>query len=116
MDQFGKFVDGVGTIGQGGGGYGIFFTSDAYFKSTAVISIASGDLSVGAGITVTNYGSVNVTLEDLIATDASSTFINENNATLKVGGNLFSGADGILDATASGNTVSYHGSAAQTIK
>jgi len=118
MDQFGTSVDGVGTIGQGGGGYGLFFTSDIFFNSTAVISFASGDLRVGAGINVTNYGSVDITATagDLIATNASSTFINEANATLKVGNDLFAGTDGILHASATGNTVSYHGTVAQDIK
>ncbi|MEN8203132.1 MAG: hypothetical protein ABFS28_11095, partial [Bacteroidota bacterium] len=109
MDGFGKYIDGVGTLGQG-----ILLTADIYVESSAAIDITSGDLEVGTGISISNYGVLNIT-DNLIGLDAASTWINENNATLEIGGDLFNG-NGILDASATENTVIYSGTVAQTFK
>ncbi|MEN8157589.1 MAG: hypothetical protein ABFS10_11620, partial [Bacteroidota bacterium] len=109
MDGFGKYIDGVGSLGQG-----ILLDANVYIESTAAIDIISGDLTVGTGVSVSNYGTINIT-ENLVAADAAGTWVNENNAVLKVGDELFAG-NGILDASAYGNTVAYNGTADQEIK
>ncbi len=99
MDGFGKYVDGVGNLEQG-----IIFAADIYFATTADIDITSGDIEVAAGINVSNYGSVKLS-DNLVGLNAASSWSNNTNASLKVGGTLFSG-NGILDAFTFGNSVS----------
>jgi len=72
--------------------------------------------SIEGAYTIINNGIL--TLEnDLTGDVASSKWINAANSTLKIAGSfLTAGAGGILDASASGNTIEYHGSGDQTIK
>ena len=109
MDGFGKYLNGVGTINGG-----IRLNGFIDISSSAVIDIASGDLEVDAGVTISNYGTISIA-EDMVGLDAASLWTNKSNATLKVGGTLFNG-NGILDASALNNTVSYNGAAGQLIK
>ncbi|MEN8228249.1 MAG: hypothetical protein ABFS38_08855, partial [Bacteroidota bacterium] len=109
MDGFGKYIDGVGTLAQG-----IILTADVYVESSAAIDITSGDIEVENGVSISNYGSLTLT-DNLVGSNTASTWINEAGATLKVGGDLFD-VTGILDASSSGNSVYYNGTAAQTIK
>lgn len=73
------------------------------------------DFRVGNGLTVTNYGNVTVLGNNgVVGGNASSTWVNETGGTLKVSGTLM--ATGILDASATNNTIEYIGSSDQTIK
>ena len=104
-------IDGTGTISITGENVDIT-TGNKTIASTAVLDITAGSLDVAAGITVTNNGSISIT-NNLIGT-ATSVWTNSNNSTLKVGGTLLT--TGTLNASATGNTVEYSGTGAQTIK
>ena len=105
-------IDGTGTITLNSGVDIDISTGNKTISSTAVLSITQGDLKIAAGITVTNNGSISVT-EDVIGT-ATSVWTNSTNSTLKAGKALLT--TGTLNASASGNTVNYNGSGAQSIK
>jgi len=109
MDGLNASLDGLGTLD-----HQIQMSSNVSIASTAVLDMTSGDFIVDDNVSVSNYGSLAIA-ENLVGNNASSTFINKANATLKVGADLFSG-NGILNASATDNTVDYNGTAAQTIK
>lgn len=108
MDGFGKYIDGTGTITQE-----LSLAADVYFTTTAVLSITGGGITIGAGNTISNYGTVSLD-GSLSGTDAGSKWINKPNSTLRVGEALL--ATGILDASAAGNSVAYNGPGLQSIK
>jgi hypothetical protein len=86
-------------------------------SATAWLSKTSstGTFLVGAGATVTNNGFISLA-GGLTAASTTSTWINEAQSTLRVGGALFSSPAGALQATASGNTVVYTGATANNVK
>lgn len=90
-------------------------TASKTISSTAVInqSGTGTNLNIDAGLTLTNSGSIEIG-GNITGDAASSTFTNATNATLTVGGALL--ATGILNASASGNTVVYNSATAANIK
>src|SRR4030043_554632 len=108
MDGFGCYIDGIGKLEQG-----IVLSADMYFRPTAVISITNGNINIGGGVRVTNYGSVTIA-GNIMGLTAASKLTNETNSVLRIGGTLLT--TGILEASASGNTVIYNGALEQTIK
>jgi len=108
MSGFGSYIDGVGILQQG-----IVLSANVYFRSTAVINITTGNIEIDNGIQVSNYGSVTIA-GNITGGNATSKWTNEINSVLRVGGTLLT--TGTLAASASGNTVNYNGTVAQTIK
>lgn len=121
----GATLDGAGSYSHTGGvsdnDNALFrFEANTTIASTVNIGFSAVDtdnnqmIRVDANVVVTNLGNIQID-EDLIGESAASKWINGENASLSVEGNLFVG-NGILDASASGNTVEYNGAGAQTIK
>ncbi|MCB0431464.1 MAG: PKD domain-containing protein [Flavobacteriales bacterium] len=111
MNGTNKTINGTGTISTSGefrlsGG-------NKVIHSGANINRSPGIMSVNGGITVQNHG-IMLLGSDLTANNASSTWINDESASLTIGGALLS--TGILEASASNNTVEYNGASGQTIK
>lgn len=79
--------------------------------SSATLAKSSGAVILNSNVIITNNGSV--TLPSLDGLAPTSTWINAANASLRVTGSLLS--TGTLNASATGNTVSYIG-AAQSVK
>lgn len=106
-------INGSGTVSN----TGTFIVSGATptINSAANITI-QGKLLVNGAITLTNNGTLtlNTSANSLDGDNANSTFVNAATGTLKLTGSIFS-TNGILTATAVGNTVEYNG-AAQTVK
>jgi len=105
-------IDGVGRIILNSGVDVDISNGNKTIASTAVLQITSGDLDIAAGITVTNNGSISVT-EDILD-QATSVWTNSTSSTLIGGAAVL--ANGTLNASATGNTVEYNATAAQTIK
>ena len=113
LDGANTSIDGTGTINITGADVDIM-VGNKTIASTAVLNVTAGIVDVLAGITVTNNGSINI-VSNLAGGNATTTiWTNSDNSTLKVGGVLL--ATGVLNATATGNTVEYNGAGAQTIK
>lgn len=108
MDGFGKFIDGIGSITEG-----IVLSSNIYFTSTAVVNITGGEMLIGSGVEISNYGTVTVA-NDITGSDGLSRWINQANSTLRIGGDLL--ATGILETSAAGNTVIYNDAGDQLVK
>ncbi|MFC2086477.1 T9SS type A sorting domain-containing protein, partial [Bacteroidota bacterium] len=104
-------IDGAGSLNLGAGQLQIN-NFDHQILSTADLSV-TGDISIASGLTVTNYGTITHS-GDIIGATGTSVWNNNTDATLNIDGALM--ATGVLYANASGNTVNYNGSAAQTIK
>ena len=111
-----KTIEGYGVIWfvVGGkvsitGNKTIAFATDLTIGSTALPGAGTGIIDLGSGVTVTNNGSVTI-IDDLIGKNATSIWTNAENSTLTIGSELFT-SNGVLDATAVGNTVVYDGSA-----
>lgn len=106
-------INGSGTVSN----TGTFTVSGATpsINSAASITI-QGKLLVSGAITLTNNGTLtlNTSANSLDGDNGSSTFVNAATGTLKLTGSIFS-TNGVLTASASGNTVEYNG-AAQTVK
>jgi len=98
LDGANTTIDGTGTID--------FTTSDLELEtgnktisSAASLNLSTGDFALKiAGIKVTNNGSITIA-DDLTATDATNSWTNAANSTLKIGGVLL--ASGNLLASAS---------------
>jgi len=107
----GTIIDGSGTITMSNLGYYVnISTGNKSIAADADITI-DGDIYVTNNLIVTNNGSI--ALNDLVGA-VNSKWINATNSSLSVENNLFT--NGILDASQSGNTVTYAGSNAQTVK
>ncbi len=103
-------IDGNGTIHEAD----LWFQGgDKTILSTANLTKAFGTITIKSGITVHNYGIVSLG-DTLHGEDGTSKWVNEVNSSLTVASALL--PLGILDASASGNTVKYNGSLAQNIK
>ena len=106
-------IDGTGTISVNSGKDIDFKTGNKTIASTAVLTIATGDIDIAASITLTNNGTIIIT-DNITGANASTTiWTNADNSILGVGGSLLT--TGTLNASASNNRVAYTG-AAQTIK
>lgn len=117
----GTFNSGTGaytfnSAGQWAGGSTIAFgggvTVSAARANNATVTVA-GTLAITGAVTLTNNASVDAT-GAITGSVAGSTWTNAANSTLLVGGAML--ATGTLNASASGNTVNYDGTGAQTIK
>ncbi len=110
LDGVDKIIDGIGTISED-----VDITSgDKTIAPTAVLSLTTSNLTLGSSVTIVNEGSISIG-GNLLDADATSKWINSTNSNLEVSGTLMT-SNGVLDATATGNTVVYNGAAAQNIK
>lgn len=107
-------IDGSGIISNRSG---IWITGNKRILSTAMLTVNSGSMLIQGAYSVSNYGRITVG-GNINGTEAGSTWKNEINATLNIGG--ASGvpllAMGALDASASGNTINYYGTYAHSLK
>lgn len=101
-------LDGVGTFTAP-----ITFSSNRSVNSSALLTqtSATNAFTVASGVTVNNYGSITLA-GALTAGSTTSTWVNQTDSKLSVGGALFSSPAGVLTASATGNTVTYAGSVA----
>jgi Secretion system C-terminal sorting domain/PKD-like domain len=104
-------LDGIGTIST----VPVTISSTRAINATASITKTSttGAFTVAAGVLVNNYGSITLA-GGLTGGSVTSTWINHENSTLRVGGALL--ASGTLNASANGNTVMYTGAVANNVK
>jgi hypothetical protein len=104
-------LDGTGTFST----TPITLSANRTINSTASLTqtSSSGSFTVGSGVVVSNYGSL-ILASALTAGSTSSTWTNQASSKLTLGGAFFSSPSGILNASASGNTVTYAGSVAQS--
>ena len=72
----------------------------------AQLDISAGDFTMGASVLVTNKGEISID-GNITGGDASSTWVNNENSSLEITGELL--ATGTLTADAGGNIVSYAG-------
>jgi trimeric autotransporter adhesin len=93
-------IDGSGTISHTGA---INIRSARVIESATFVK-ATGTVTLDAGVTVINKGTVTLG-GNLAGSDATSAWINESGATLSVAGSLLT--TGALYASADGNTVAY---------
>lgn len=109
LDGIDKTIDGAGTVREG---IDIPFGNKS-LEPTAVVNLNSGDLVIGPNTTITNHGRMNLA-DSLVGSSATSKWVNDENSTLYLSGNLL--VTGVLDADAIGNTVGYIGTEDQLIK
>ena len=102
-------IGGTGTISNTGS---LAITGNQKILSTASINKSSGAVNISSGVVVTNNGTVTLG-GDLVGASSTSTWINAANSTLNASGALLTTGD--LEASATGNTVNYIGSVAQSI-
>jgi hypothetical protein len=88
-------------------------TGNKTIASTASLTKNTGDLNITGALAVTNNGTITIA-GNIAGSVSGSTWTNSTNATLNIGTALLT--TGILNASASGNTINYYGSVAQTIK
>ena len=109
----GLFVSGTGTIsGTGSFYFGINKTVTAGSALTFSVPV-----TIAAGVTLDNYGTVTIENNLTGLNSTTSKWVNRSGSLLAIGGT--SGSlltTGVLDVSASGNTVSYKGSSSQAIK
>ncbi len=107
-------IDGSGIISNRAG---IWITGNKRILSTAMITVNSGSMLIQGAYSVSNYGRITVG-GNINGTEAGSTWKNEINATLNIGGSAGVPllAMGILDASAAGNTINYYGTYAHSLK
>ncbi|MFC2086503.1 beta strand repeat-containing protein, partial [Bacteroidota bacterium] len=104
------FTGGVGTSIDGTGVINLKSTSSFNINgNTTIASTANlyvlGDVTLDNDVTVTNNGSVETTT-DIDGSNAGSTWTNASDSYIKVNGTIMA-TNGLLTATASGNTVEY---------
>ncbi|MBL4577050.1 MAG: hypothetical protein JKX74_01180, partial [Flavobacteriales bacterium] len=97
--------DGV-TVSDGGSGGNKTILSTANLTVRKVFEIDNG-------LTVTNYGAISM-IDNLNGGNASSTWVNESNSTLNAAKTLLN--QGVLFASATGNTVNYNQAGNQNMK
>ncbi len=108
----GTSIDGTGTISTSGDLR--ISSGDKTILSTANFSKTSGDLNISSSnIDVTNNGSISIA-GNLVAVDGTDTWMNGSGSSLDVEGTLLS--SGSLNASATGNTITYGVSGAQSVK
>ncbi|MGM0666029.1 MAG: gliding motility-associated C-terminal domain-containing protein [Bacteroidota bacterium] len=102
-------LDGTDTEISGGGNIvgGLNVTEgNKTIPSTAKLDLGAGDFTMGASVLVSNRGEISID-GDMLGGDASSTWVNNENSSLEITGELL--ATGTLRAFAYGNLVSYNG-------
>jgi len=111
------FSGGIGTSIDGTGVHNsakdIKIFGNTSIAATANLTIIK-KIDLQSGVTVTNNGTVIVNDDVKGAGDGTSVWLNAANSTLKCGKNLLN--NGVLTATASGNTVVYTRAGNQNIK
>jgi hypothetical protein len=107
----GTLVTGTGTIHAGDLR---FEAGNKIIPSNAYLTKAFGRLRIKDGITVTNNGTM-IIGGNLDSDSSTGTWVNASGSVLNVRQEVLVGL-GILDATASNNTVRYYGSDTQTVK
>ncbi|MFO7755202.1 MAG: hypothetical protein R6V34_04365, partial [Bacteroidales bacterium] len=95
----------IGGIGVVEGGFTIP-SGNKSISSTSVLSINGGDIDIGTSVFVTNFGNIIVD-GNITGVDATSTWVNSDNSTLEISGELLT--TGTLRAFANGNVVDYNG-------
>jgi hypothetical protein len=107
-------LDGTGIISNLSD---IYVSGHKTIPSTASLTINSSTIHIDGAFTITNHGTMTVG-GNISGTTEGSTWINETNSVLNVGGS--SGvpllATGTLQASAPGNTVNYYATYAHTLK
>lgn len=101
----------TGTGGKASGSSTLYVYGGNKFVNTSNDTLAA--VRIGAGNTLTNLGSVAVA-GTITGDNAGSTWANAAGSLVRAGGTFLS--TGALTATASGNTVVYNGSGAQSVK
>ena len=101
-------IDGSGTIFVVGNDINIT-TGNKSIESTAVLSVTFGTIDIALGTTVTNKGSITVSDGITGSNSSSSKWNNDENSNLTVAGSIFGGNKGLLNASSTGNHVSYNG-------
>ncbi|RMG81837.1 MAG: hypothetical protein D6707_04105, partial [Bacteroidetes bacterium] len=81
-----------------------FSTGTHYIAQGTNLTFSAGNVHLLTSCTVNNYGSITI-VRDLRGADATSTWTNQANSTLKIGRNML--ITGTLNASATGNTVEY---------
>lgn len=102
-------LDGMDTEISGGGSIvgGVTIPEgNKTIPSMAQLTVSTGDFIVGASVLIINKGEISLD-GDIVGGDASSTWINDENSSLEITGELL--ATGALRAFAHGNLVSYNG-------
>lgn len=115
LDGIDGIIDGTGTIENGGeihirGG-------NKTIASTADLSFSTGTFNINANIVVTNNGSISIEGR-LVGGNENTRWINAENSSLTAGGdnNFAILNNGVLEASATGNTIHYTRAGTQTIK
>ncbi|HRW84400.1 MAG TPA: hypothetical protein P5180_03130, partial [Bacteroidales bacterium] len=109
LDGMDKEIDGVGTVI---GGFTVS-SGNKVITSTAVFDIIAGNITLGNSVYITNNGRIYLN-GNLSGSSASSVWENALNSDLEVSGSLL--LNGTLRAGSPGNTISYTGTAPQTVK
>ena len=107
----GTNLDGTGTLDSIGQ---VRIISDMTIMPTADLSFSETQINMYTGVTVTNNGSL-VLGGGIFRVTGAPIWTNATNSTLRVTGDLLL-TNSTLNASASGNTISYNGSGNQTIK
>jgi fibronectin-binding autotransporter adhesin len=112
----GSAISGTGSI-TGTSGDNINITNSKAVVAGSALTIGSVanplNLTLNGVLDFTNNGSIIIN-GNINGTNASSQWINDDNSTLQITGNMLS--TGKLDASSAPNTVTYNGSGAQTVK
>jgi hypothetical protein len=113
----GAILTGNGTIDMGANGEFVFDANTTIAAGSDITFAGTNNdmLRIATGITVTNLGSVTVESVSIWLEAASASWVNSNNSTVSVGDDFFGGNNGILNASAAGNTVIYAGAANDNI-
>ncbi|MEX0737402.1 MAG: hypothetical protein WD182_08180, partial [Bacteroidota bacterium] len=105
-------IDNEGTFNAGTGTH--TFNTNSQTLSGASPLDFGGIVAITGAVTITNQNTGGVTIaSNLTGSVGGSTWLNDTNTSLSIGGALL--GTGTLTATANGNTVTYNGTASQTI-
>ena len=116
LDFYGSLIGGMGNIIIDFAGNYLIINNNATIESSCRLLIYA-NIILREGVTLTNQGQVEIT-RNIEGTNATtSVWTNSTNSKLIIGDQLLSAADpGILNATASGNTIEYNKLGDQEIK
>ncbi|MDQ3190709.1 MAG: hypothetical protein M3Q58_03870, partial [Bacteroidota bacterium] len=104
-------VDGIGTVNNTGI---LFLNHNTIIAAACSITKNSGNVQISSNRTLTNYGIFRILGGNLIGGNTSSTWTNEANSILEIGGDLLT--TGTVNAIAIGNKIIYSGGSLQIIK
>jgi len=111
LNGVGTWIDGFGT--KTNMGNVTISAGDKTIQATADLNFSNGRFNIDNGLSVTNNGTVTIK-KNVVGGDATSTWTNAANSTLKVQRNLL--RTGVLNASAAGNTITYWRNNNQDIK